>query len=102
MVRLCKNCFAPFTGPLAPLVRPLGHGPSPLSPDLCRRCFAHVPLGGAEVEITVLFVSLHMATTYGVELPLREFSASLNRVYESPFAFSFATMRWSTSWLPTV
>jgi hypothetical protein len=60
VMAFCKTCFAPFAGPLAHSLRTVGHGPSPLAPDLCRRCHAHVPVGGAEVEITVLFADLRV------------------------------------------
>lgn len=79
----CKHCFAPFSGPLAPALRPLGHGPSPMNPDFCRRCYAHLPIGGAEVEITVLFADLRGSVAVAEQLPPVEFSALLNRFYAS-------------------
>ena len=69
---------APFAGPLARSLRAVGHGPSALAPDLCRRCHAHVPVGGAEVEITVLFADLRGSTSLAEHGPATELTERLN------------------------
>ena len=83
VMAFCKTCFAPFAGPLARSLRAVGHGPSPLAPDLCRRCHAHVPVGGAEVEITVLFADLRGSTSLAEHVPATELTERLNCFYES-------------------
>ncbi len=83
VAHFCTSCFAPFSGPAAPLMRPVGHGPSPANSSLCRRCSAHVPLGGAEVEITVLFADLRGSTGLAEQLSASAFSDLLNRFYAS-------------------
>ena len=83
VMAFCKTCFAPFAGPLARSLRTVGHGPSALAPDLCRRCHAHVPVGGAEVEITVLFADLRGSTSLAEHGPATELTERLNCFYET-------------------
>jgi adenylate cyclase len=83
VMAFCKACYAPFAGPLARSLRIVGHGPSPLDPDFCRRCHAHVPVGGAEVEITVLFADLRGSMSLAEHVPAVEFTEQLNCFYES-------------------
>jgi len=79
----CKLCNAPFRGPGGVLMRMLAFGPSPLNRRLCRWCIRsiHKHPGGAEIEVTVLFVDVRGSTTIAEELPPGEYSKLLARFY---------------------
>jgi len=65
------------------LMRVLAFGPSPLNRRLCRWCIRsiHKHPGGAEIEVTVLFVDVRGSTTIAEELPPGEYSKLLARFY---------------------
>jgi adenylate cyclase len=60
----CKVCAAPFAGPGGLIARLMKHGRSTVSPLMCNACFSHLrsQVGGAEVEITVLFADVRGST----------------------------------------
>ncbi|HEV8403312.1 MAG TPA: adenylate/guanylate cyclase domain-containing protein [Candidatus Limnocylindrales bacterium] len=79
----CKLCYAPFKG-IGGLV--LGHwfGPWERNPQLCKNCMKHLTergVGGAEVEISLMFADIRGSTGLGERLSPVEFTALLNTFY---------------------
>ncbi len=79
----CKLCYAPFKG-VGGLV--LGHwfGPWERNPQLCKNCMKHLTkrgVGGAEVEISLMFADIRGSTGLGERLKPAEFTALLNTFY---------------------
>lgn len=79
----CKFCNAPYHGIGAPLMRILGKGPSRLSPQLCVQChtYASQYLGGAEVELTLLFADIRGSTTLAEMMSPSEFGQLISRFF---------------------
>ena len=80
----CKLCYAPFKGVGGAL---LGHwfGPWERNPQLCKNCMKHLTkqgVGGAEVEISLLFADIRGSTGLGERLRPAEFSALLHSFYQ--------------------
>jgi adenylate cyclase len=80
----CKICNAPFQGPGAPLMRLMGKRPSSKNPRFCASCelFAANNQGGAEIELTMLFIDVRGSTTLAEKMNATEFSHLMNRFYE--------------------
>lgn len=82
----CKNCYAPFQGIGSRVVSVVyGKRPSKLNPQLCNICdkFAHEYQGGAEVELSLLFVDVRGSTTLAEEMNPTEYSKLINRFYKA-------------------
>jgi adenylate cyclase len=79
----CKLCNAPFRGPGGVLMRAIAYGPSPLNRRLCKWCIraVHKHPGGAEVEISVLFVDVRGSTAIAERMQPQEFSQLMARFY---------------------
>ena len=79
----CKLCNAPFGAPGHHLLRFTGYGQSPLNRRLCKVCIkeAHKEPGGAEIEISVLFVDVRGSTTFAEQVPPEEYSRLIARLY---------------------
>src|SRR6266508_6899140 len=79
----CKLCNAPFRGPGGVLMRAIRYGPSPLNRRLCKWCIrsAHKHPGGAEIEISVLFVDVRGSTAIAEKMLSEEFSGLMSRFY---------------------
>jgi adenylate cyclase len=79
----CKLCNAPFRGPGGVLMRAIRYGPSPLNRRLCKWCIrsAHKHPGGAEIEISVLFVDVRGSTAIAEKMLSEEFSSLMSRFY---------------------
>jgi adenylate cyclase len=79
----CKLCNAPFRGPGGMLMRAISYGPSPLNRRLCKWCIraVHKHPGGAEVEISVLFVDVRGSTAIAEHMPPADFSRLMARFY---------------------
>jgi adenylate cyclase len=79
----CKFCNAPFHGAGAPLMRLMGQGPSRLTPHLCSQCHAHASrhLGGAEVELTMLFADIRGSTPLAEKMAPAEFGRLISRFF---------------------
>jgi adenylate cyclase len=80
----CKICYAPFRGWGSTMVRVLyGKRPSNLNPKLCNVCeeFAKKYQGGAEIELTLLFVDVRGSTSLAERMRPKDFSALINRFY---------------------
>jgi adenylate cyclase len=79
----CKFCNAPYQGFGGSLMRVIGKGPSRLTPQLCRQChdYAGRYLGGAEIELTMLFADVRGSTTLAEQLSPAEFSRLISRFF---------------------
>jgi adenylate cyclase len=77
----CKLCNNPFGGPVGRLLAMAGFSPSRKNPNLCSRCCDALPVGGAEVDIAVLFVDVRGSTALGQRRVAADFAALLNRFY---------------------
>jgi adenylate cyclase len=79
----CKFCNAPYHGIGAPIMRVLGKGPSRLTPQLCVQCHSYASryLGGAEVELTMLFADIRGSTTLAEKMSPSEFGQLISRFF---------------------
>ena len=77
----CKLCQNPFGGVGGKLTGLMGRKPSRKNPNLCQYCFDHLPGGGLEVDIGVVFADVRGSTTMGEQTTATEFAARLNRFY---------------------
>lgn len=82
----CKNCAAPFAGAGASIARALGFTPWKRNPTFCGRCLGAIAgrgLGGAEVELSLLFADIRGSTTIAEGMSASTFAALLERFYRS-------------------
>lgn len=79
----CKFCNAPYHGVGAPIMRALGKGPSRLTPQLCRQCFDYASqyIGGAEVELTMLFADIRGSTPLAEKMSPSAYSQLISRFF---------------------
>jgi adenylate cyclase len=79
----CKLCHAPFHGVGGAVLGPW-FGPGERNAQLCKNCMKSLTKqgpGGAEVELSMLFVDIRGSTGLGERLSPTDFSALLNRFY---------------------
>lgn len=79
----CRLCRAPYGGFGGRLMRRVGFGPSRKNPSLCVTCFEKAPMGGAQMEIGVLFADLRGFTAASESMAPEAVAAMLNRFYGS-------------------
>lgn len=82
----CKNCYAPFQGAGSVVVKLVyGKRPSNMNPLICNACeaFAREYLGGAEIELTLLFADVRGSTTLAEQMSPTKFSQLINRFYRT-------------------
>jgi len=79
----CKLCHNPFGGIGGRLVALWGFTRSRKNPNLCTRCCEALPLGGAEVDIAVLFADVRGSTATAEQLGPGAFAAWMNRFYHA-------------------
>ncbi len=79
----CKLCHNPFEGIGGKLLRLRGFARSHKNPNLCTRCCEALPVGGAEVDIAVLFADVSGSTALGERLKPEAFAALMNRFYRT-------------------
>ena len=80
----CKICHAPFSGIGGMVVSTFyGRKQSGLNPRFCNICedFAKKFPGGAEVEMSMLFVDVRGSTALSEQMPPLEFQKLINRFY---------------------
>lgn len=77
----CKFCNAPFHGPGAHLMRALGRSPSSLNPRFCNICLNSTPVGGTEIELTMLFADVRGSTSLAEEMSATAFGQLISRYY---------------------
>lgn len=84
----CVNCHRPFAGIGGALMRLIWRNlvqKSDKNPRYCAGChsFMYEIPGGAEVELTMLFVDVRGSTTIAENMNTLEFSRLMNRFYEA-------------------
>ncbi len=79
----CKLCQNPFAGVGGKLVGLIGRKPSRKNPNLCQYCFDHLPSGGIEIDIGVVFVDVRASTTLAELSTATEYAGRLNRFYST-------------------
>lgn len=77
----CKLCKNPFGGPAGRLFAALGRRPSRKNPGLCQYCFDHLPPGGLELDVGVVFADVRNSTGVGEASTASGFAEQLNRFY---------------------
>lgn len=77
----CKLCRNPFGGVGGKLFGWVGRKPSRKNPNLCQYCFDHLPPGGIEIDIGVLFADVRNSTGLGEISTATQFAEQLNRFY---------------------
>jgi adenylate cyclase len=82
----CANCHRPFAGIGGALLRFFqGVQKSNKNPRFCAGCHSFTSQfpGGAEIELTMLFVDVRGSTTIAEKMEAPEFSRLMNRFYEA-------------------
>jgi len=80
----CKLCYAPFHGIGGVVLKPW-FGPWERNPQLCKNCMKFLTkrgVGGAEVEISMLFVDIRGSTGLGERLGPAAFATLLTAFYK--------------------
>lgn len=78
----CSLCNAPFSGPGGGLMRAIGRGPSSLNPRFCRTCIDTSPVGGTDVELTLLFADIRGSTQLAEGMNPVEYGHLINRFFQ--------------------
>jgi adenylate cyclase len=82
----CKNCYAPFQGVGSVVVKLVyGKRPSNMNPQICNACeeFARAYLGGADIELSLLFADVRGSMTLAEQMGPMKFSQLINRFYKT-------------------
>lgn len=92
----CQFCNAPYSGPAGPLMRLIGKGPSSLTPRLCKQCHdeAAKRIGGAEVELSVLFADVRGSTPLAERMRASDYGRLINRFYSVATDLLVRTNAW--------
>ena len=79
----CKFCNGPFHGIGGAIFRIIGKAPSSLTPQLCNQCygFASQHLGGAEIELTMLFADVRGSTPLAASMSPMAYSQLISRFF---------------------
>src|SRR5688572_29096752 len=91
----CRLCKAPFGAPGAMILRRYGYGPWDKNPKICGRCFQGLEIqskacpgaledreiGGAEVEVSMLFADIRGSSKLARQMPVLDFTRLMNRFY---------------------
>jgi adenylate cyclase len=77
----CKLCQNPFGGMGGKVVGLLGWKPSRKNPNLCQYCFDHLPTGGIEIDIGVVFADVRASTALGERSNATAFAKRLTDFY---------------------
>lgn len=64
----------------------MGRRPSRKNPNLCQYCFDHLPSGGIEVDVAVVFADVRSSTSLGESSTATEFAGQLNQFYSKATA----------------
>ena len=79
----CKLCRSPFGGLGGRMLSTMGRRPSRKNPNLCQYCFEHLPSGGIEIDVAVLFADVRGSTGLGEQSSPTEFAERLNHFYRA-------------------
>lgn len=77
----CKLCNAPFGGIGGALMRLFNKAPSERNPTFCKTCLTGTPLGGAEVEVTLLFADVRGSTPLAEQMSPADYQRLMSRFY---------------------
>ena len=77
----CRMCLSPFSGVGGRMFRWMGRTPSRKNPNLCVACFDHLPEGGIELDVGILFADVRGSTGMGEQTTATEFAGRLNDFY---------------------
>ena len=77
----CKLCQNPFGGFGGRVCSWMGRKPSRKNPNLCQYCFDHLPGGGIEIDVGVVFADVRGSTSLGEQSSATDFAERLNRFY---------------------
>ncbi len=77
----CKLCLNPFGGVGGKIIGFLGRKPSRKNPNICQYCFDHLPTGGIEIDIGVVFADVRASTALGEQSDATAFAERLNDFY---------------------
>ena len=79
----CKLCHSPFEGAGGLIMTVVGRRQSTLNPNFCNVCedFAKKHPGGAEVEMSMLFVDIRGSTALSEKMGVTEFRGLVNRFF---------------------
>ena len=77
----CKLCQNPFGGVGGKMVGLVGRKPSRKNPNICQACFDHLPAGGIEIAIGVVFADVRASTALGEQSDATTFAERLNEFY---------------------
>jgi adenylate cyclase len=78
----CKLCNVPFAGP-GRMFKLVGYGRSRKNPNMCTACFERAPVGGAELDVGVLFADVRGYTTLVESASPEEAAALLAPFYRA-------------------
>ncbi|MGA2641085.1 MAG: adenylate/guanylate cyclase domain-containing protein [Spirochaetia bacterium] len=80
----CMGCHIPMKGVGGAIVQlTTGRRQSRKNPNMCNLCDDHLPKGGAEVDVAVLFADVRGSTGLAEKLGPKAFADLLNRFYRS-------------------
>jgi adenylate cyclase len=79
----CQLCRNPFEGVGGWVLGRLGRKPSRKNPNLCQYCFDHLPEGGLEIDIGIVFADVRGSTSIGEKSSATAFAATLNAFYKT-------------------
>ena len=79
----CAICGSPFAGLGGAIARLMGVRPWQKNPTLCTMCWNGFPLGGAEVDVAVMFANLRGSTALGEQVGAAAYAELLNGFYRA-------------------
>src|SRR3954451_21354449 len=77
----CAMCKSAFGGVGGRIFGWTGRKPSRKNPNLCQYCFDHLPDGGIELDIGVVFADVRGSTALGEQSTATDFAERLNHFY---------------------
>ena len=83
----CKLCYAPYGGVGKVIMKLQNRAPSSRNPLFCSRCdeFLRKFPGGAEVEMTIVFIDVRGSTGLAQKMAPAEFSLAMQSFYNDTF-----------------
>jgi adenylate cyclase len=79
----CKLCQTPFGGIGGKIIGIVGRKPSRKNPNVCQFCFDHLPTGGIEIDIGVVFADVRSSTALGERSNATDYAQRLNAFYSA-------------------